>query len=89
MENRADFPSDGLVVWSVNRGGKGFKAYIVVALKRRQPVTESKFINKNPLFILFPCVIHQLELKSISEQKVENIFVTHHVVKPPVGHSFF
>ncbi|CAN5680578.1 hypothetical protein BH11BAC3_BH11BAC3_10330 [soil metagenome] len=38
-----------------------------------QPVTELKFINKSSLFILFLIVNRLLELKLISEQKVENI----------------
>ena len=40
-----------------------------------RPVTEAKFINKSSLFILLLGVICRLELKPISEQKVENIFV--------------
>jgi hypothetical protein len=42
---------------------------------RRQPVTAAKFIKKSSLFILLLGVIRQLEVKPISEQKVENIFV--------------
>src|SRR5438477_12446371 len=41
----------------------------------RQPVTVAKFINKSSLFILLLGVIRRLELKPISEQKVEHIFV--------------
>ncbi len=47
----------------------------MAAFENRQPVTEAKFINKSSLFILLPGVIRRLELKPISEQKVENIFV--------------
>jgi hypothetical protein len=47
----------------------------VAVFENRQPVTEAKFINKNSLFILLLNVIRRLELKPISEQKVENIFV--------------
>ena len=48
----------------------------VVVFENRQPETEAKFINKSSLFIQLLGVIRQLELKLISEQKVENIFVT-------------
>ena len=41
----------------------------------RLPVTAAKFIIKCSLFILLSGVIHRLELKPISEQKVENMFV--------------
>jgi len=47
----------------------------VAAFENRQSVTEAKFINKNSLFILLLSVIRRLELKPISEQKAENIFV--------------
>jgi hypothetical protein len=48
----------------------------VAVFEKRQPVTAAKFINKSSLFILLlGGVIHRLELKPISEQKVENIFV--------------
>jgi hypothetical protein len=47
----------------------------VAAFENRQPVTAAKFINKSSLFILLPGVIRRLELKLISEQKVENRFV--------------
>jgi hypothetical protein len=47
----------------------------VAAFENRQTVTEAKFINKSSLFILLLNVIRRLELKPISEQKVENIFV--------------
>ena len=40
-----------------------------------QPVTEAKFINNSSLFILLLGVIRRLEMKLISEQKAENIFV--------------
>ncbi len=47
----------------------------VAVFENRQPVSEAKFITKSSLFILLPGVIRRLELKPISEQKVENIFV--------------
>jgi len=47
----------------------------VAVFENRQPVTGAKFINKSSLFILLLGVIRRLELKPISEQKVENIFV--------------
>jgi len=47
----------------------------VVVFENRQPVTSAKFITKSSLFILLLCVIRRLELKPISEQKAENIFV--------------
>jgi hypothetical protein len=47
----------------------------VAAFENRQPVTAAKFINKSSLFILLHSVIRLPELKPISEQKVENIFV--------------
>ena len=47
----------------------------VAVFENRQPVTAAKFINKSSLFILLPGFILRLELKPISEQKVENIFV--------------
>ena len=47
----------------------------VAVFENRQPVTEAKFIDKSSLFILLPGVIRLLELKPISEQKAENIFV--------------
>jgi len=47
----------------------------VAVFKNRQPVTDTKFINKSSLFVLLPSLILLLELKPISEQKVENIFV--------------
>jgi len=47
----------------------------VAVFKNHQPVTQAKFINKSTLCILLPGVIRRLELKLISEQKVENIFV--------------
>ena len=48
----------------------------VAAFENRQPVTAAKFITKSSLFILLLGVIRRLELKPISEQKVENLFVT-------------
>jgi hypothetical protein len=48
----------------------------VAVFKSRQPVTAAKFTTtKSSLFIILPGVIHQLELKLISEQKVVNIFI--------------
>jgi hypothetical protein len=47
----------------------------VAVFENRQPVTTAKFIIKSSLFILLLGVIRRLELKPISEQKVENIFV--------------
>jgi hypothetical protein len=47
----------------------------VAVFENRQPVTAAKFINKCSLFILLLGVIRRLELKPISKQKVENIFV--------------
>lgn len=41
----------------------------------RLPVTEVKFINKSPLFILLPGVIRQRGVKLNSEQKSKHIFV--------------
>jgi hypothetical protein len=47
----------------------------VAVFENRQPVTEAKFITKSSLFVLLLGVIRRLELKLISEQKVEIIFV--------------
>ena len=47
----------------------------MAVFENRQPVTAAKFITKSSLFILLLGVIRRLELKLISEQKVENIFV--------------
>jgi hypothetical protein len=47
----------------------------VAAFENRQPVTADKFINKSLLFVLLVGAIRLLELKPISEQKVEHIFV--------------
>jgi len=47
----------------------------VAVFENRQPVTTAKFINKSSLFIHLLGVIRRLELKPVSEQKVENIFV--------------
>jgi hypothetical protein len=47
----------------------------VAVFENRQPVTAAKFITKSSLFILLPGVIRWLELKPISEQKAEHIFV--------------
>jgi len=48
----------------------------VAVLENRQPVTTAKFITKSSLFILLLGVIRRLEHKPISEQKVENMFVS-------------
>jgi hypothetical protein len=47
----------------------------VAAFENRQPVTAAKLINKSLLFVQLLGVIRRLELKPISEQKAENIFV--------------
>jgi hypothetical protein len=47
----------------------------VAVFENRQPVTADKFITKSPLFIQLLGIIRRLELKPISEQKAENIFV--------------
>jgi hypothetical protein len=47
----------------------------VAVFENRQPVTAAKFINKSSLFVLLLGVVRRLELKPISEQKVEHIFV--------------
>ncbi|MCF1717068.1 hypothetical protein L0U88_20670, partial [Flavihumibacter sp. RY-1] len=47
----------------------------VAVFENRQPVTADKFITNSSLFILLLGVIRWLELKPISEQKVEHIFV--------------
>jgi hypothetical protein len=47
----------------------------MAAFENRQPVTAAKFKNKSTLFIQLFGVIRRLELKPISEQKVEHIFV--------------
>jgi hypothetical protein len=47
----------------------------VAVFENRQPVTDAKFINKSSLFIQLLGVIRLLELKPISEKKVEDIFV--------------
>jgi hypothetical protein len=47
----------------------------VAAFENRQPLTAANFINKSSLFFQLLGVIRRLELKPISEQKVENIFV--------------
>jgi hypothetical protein len=47
----------------------------VAVFENRQPVTAPKFLNKSSLFILLLGVNRRLEMKSISEQKVEKIFV--------------
>jgi hypothetical protein len=47
----------------------------VAEFENRQLVTAAKIITKSSLFILLLGVIRRLELKPISEQKAENIFV--------------
>jgi hypothetical protein len=47
----------------------------VAVFENRQTVTAAKFITKSSLLILLLGVIRRLELKLISELKVENIFV--------------
>jgi hypothetical protein len=54
-----------------------------------QPGTAAKFITKSSLFILLLGVIRRLELKLISEQKVENIFVAPPYCQCNVVRSFF
>jgi hypothetical protein len=44
-------------------------------LKIIKPVTAAKFINKSSLFVLLPGVIFLPELKLISDQKSEHLFV--------------
>jgi hypothetical protein len=47
----------------------------VAVFENRQPVTAAKFIIKSSLFVLLRGFIRRPELKTISEQKAENIFV--------------
>jgi hypothetical protein len=47
----------------------------VAVFENRQPVTAAKFITKSSLFSQLLGVIRRLELKPISEQKAEHIFV--------------
>jgi hypothetical protein len=47
----------------------------LAVFKNRQPLTDAKFITKSSLVILLPGIISRLELKPISEQKGEHIFV--------------
>jgi hypothetical protein len=47
----------------------------VAVFESRQPVTAAKFITNSSLFILSIGVIRWLELKPISEQKAEDMFV--------------
>jgi len=60
--------------WQLN-GTQRTRLGDVAAFENRQPVTAAKFINKSSLFILLIGAIRRLELKLISEHKVENIFV--------------
>jgi len=53
----------------------------VAVFENRQPVAAAKFIIKSSLFILLLGVIRRLELKLITEQKVEYIFVARHIAK--------
>ena len=58
----------------------------VVVFENCQPVTAAKFITKSSLFILLLGFIHRLELRLISEQKLENTFPSpRHIAKPNVG----
>jgi len=60
-----------------------------VAVFENRHVTAAKFINKNSLFILLVGIIRLLELKPISEQKVEHIFVAPpYCQRPPVVRRF-
>ena len=61
----------------------------VAAFENRQPVTPAKFITKCSLFILLLSVIHRLELKPISEQKVENLFVAPPYCQTDVSYRFY
>ncbi len=61
----------------------------VAVFERRQPVTEAKFVNRSSLFILLLGVIRRLELKPISEQKAENIFVAPPYCQTDVSGSLF
>jgi hypothetical protein len=61
----------------------------VAVFENRQPVTAAKFIDKSSLFILLPGIARRLELKLISEQKVENIFIARHIAKPPPSGMWF
>jgi hypothetical protein len=61
------------VVFFMPHNGRGLAMWR--HLKNVQPVTAAKFITKSSLFVLLLGVIRRLELKPISEQKVENIFV--------------
>jgi hypothetical protein len=47
----------------------------VAVFENRQPVTAAKFIIKSSLFILLLGVIRLQELKPISEEKAEKIFL--------------
>ena len=47
----------------------------MAAFENRQPATEAKLINKSSLFIILLGFIRQLELKLVSEQIAEKIFV--------------
>jgi hypothetical protein len=47
----------------------------VAVFENRLTITAAKFITKSSLFILLLGFIRRLELKLISEQKVENKFV--------------
>jgi len=53
----------------------GLRLGEVGGFENRQTVTAAKFITKSSLLILLLGVIRRLELKLISEQKVEHIFV--------------
>ena len=53
----------------------------MAVFENRQPATAAKIITKSSLFILMLGVIRRLELKLITEQKVEYIFVARHIAK--------
>ena len=60
---------------SVRVAYNGFRLGDVAVFGVRQPVTDAKFMNKSSLFVLLPGVIRRLELKPISEQNAEHLFV--------------
>jgi hypothetical protein len=59
----------------VQSSGNRLRPGDVAAFENHRPVTAAKCITKSLLFILLLGFIRRLELKLISEQKVENIFV--------------
>jgi len=56
----------------------------VAVFENRPARTDPKFIIKSSLFNLSLGSIRRLELKPVSEQKVENIFVARYIAKPHV-----